>query len=380
MKITLLRACAEDRDFGLSKLLQAVAGVLTELGLEIDEIDLNDPEIPFFAGRSDGSGKTAEIFANIRASAGIVIAASAPLRMIYAAALRFLEYLRLPECGSAFAGKNCMLIVAAPDDGGEAEALEYLSRALSVAGAFDSVRIGLREGAADLENNAENKEIVEKQTEDFYRYVRQNRKFIVPKPWERLQEGMPFTKTEISPPAMTVSEIYEKLGIDENDTGRDEEIREIARLFDEKYSQHNEEGGRASGVAGEAGRVAGPLAGPDNPAQRAKGKTCRELTEALPGRFNPKEAQELAAAIVVSVSGAEAFEGWLDIRNTKCAYRAGRPDTDPDMTILADAAAWGDVLMGRFSAQKAFMTGRLKVRGNFALLRRFDRLFGMKGE
>ncbi|MDR2167058.1 MAG: SCP2 sterol-binding domain-containing protein [Clostridiales bacterium] len=43
--------------------------------------------------------------------------------------------------------------------------------------------------------------------------------------------------------------------------------------------------------------------------------------------------------------------------------------------VTADSRAWNDVLSKKVTAQKAFMMGQLKVRGNFVLLTKFDQMF-----
>ncbi|MCL2351152.1 MAG: SCP2 sterol-binding domain-containing protein [Firmicutes bacterium] len=356
MRITLLRAAAPNRDYGLSRLIETVSGVLTELGMEIEETDLYGADIPFFREDAPDAESIAGIISSARGSNGIVVAASAPMRMVCAAALRFLEYLRLPECAEAFAGKNCMLLAAAPAGGGEAEALEYLSRTLTAAGAYDGVRAGVREGP---ENEAGIAGIIEKQAEDFYRLVRQNRKFIVPKPANPFPGDEP-PKPERSGPKATLAEICERLNIDGNGARQDENVREIVKFFAEKH--------RGAVDAREPG------AGLTEPfAKRAV--TCRQTTRSLPGRFRPQASRGLSAVVAVSISGAESFEGWFEFNNAECVFHDGAPPDGPDMAILADAAAWGDVLAGKCSAQKAFMIGRLKVRGNFVLLPKFDQAF-----
>lgn len=103
-------------------------------------------------------------------------------------------------------------------------------------------------------------------------------------------------------------------------------------------------------------------------------KTCRQMTASLPHYFQASLAQDTKAAFQFNIFGEEEFSGYLVIKNKDSEYYDGQYDS-PDITIISNASVWQNVMRGRLTAQKAFMTGQLKVRGNFMLLNRFDQLY-----
>ncbi|MCL2217297.1 MAG: SCP2 sterol-binding domain-containing protein, partial [Defluviitaleaceae bacterium] len=106
-------------------------------------------------------------------------------------------------------------------------------------------------------------------------------------------------------------------------------------------------------------------------------KTARQITQNLPHYFQPQLSSGLQAVIQISITGEEAFEGFLYIHSTECSYSEGAAPA-PDIIIMADTAVWMDVLKNKHTAQKAFMIGGLKVRGDFVLLTKFDTLFKLE--
>ena len=104
------------------------------------------------------------------------------------------------------------------------------------------------------------------------------------------------------------------------------------------------------------------------------GNMLEEATAALPKKLNTKLSAGIKAIIQVNISGDKAFRGYICLHSNECTYEKGEAPA-PDMTIMTDSKTWQDVLEGKNTAQKSFMIGGLKVRGDFVLLSKFDTLF-----
>ena len=375
------------------KVKEIIKGVFLELESEFCEIDLGRIHPPFFDGEStravDG------IFERIRQSDGVVFASRTAFFSPSALLMNFLEYLGLPECEGILDEKHVMLVVFS-ESGGEKSALDALSNVMAHLGAYAVSRVGFRASHLDADGLAV--EIIGKACEDLYRALRQNRKYLIPQDFGRPANEPPANRRQAA-----------KVQAPDSFTDEQEEdIEELSRLFAQKIRladspsqagpkedaspasadrrEESQEKARADGhmpvspaattdatVTTLASEISSALQ-PDSPEPPPRAKTAKQVTQSLPHFFQPQLSAGLRAVIQFSITGSEEFAGYLSIHSTECAYTDGTAPA-PDIVIMADSGMWQDVLAGKFTAQKAFMVGGLKVRGDFVLLSKFDNLF-----
>ncbi len=366
MKIVIICGDTVNYDYNTAKLTKLVNDILTELGVEVSEIHLSECKVPL----SDGAMTKAagDILTAVDEASGVVFVTSVRLFSPSAMMHTLLEYFLLNP--KPLKGKNCLL-AAVSKNGGEKSALEYMSKAVGHFGAFDSVKIGLNESLVnEIEIDGTTKTVIEKQIEDFYRLVRAGRKFFIPGDYEAPAQSTTvrgITPDELAKympekPRMAVADIYKKLNLTELSGEGERDITELTQHFAKKLSSPETKNLLKEPL---------PYMG-GTPAPR--GKSCRQLTQSLPHYYQAQLANGLSADIAFVISGDDPFEGHIVIKNTECEYFDGTPP-NPDITIISDASVWNDVLKGKFTAQKAFMIGKLKVRGNFVLLTKFDQMF-----
>jgi putative sterol carrier protein len=105
--------------------------------------------------------------------------------------------------------------------------------------------------------------------------------------------------------------------------------------------------------------------------------TVKETFEAMATRFRPERAQGLQTVIQYDITGPEGCTYHVNIADGQCAVREGAAATPPALTLTMTAQDWLDMLGGKLSGQVAFMSGKLKHKGDMSLLMRLPGLFGI---
>lgn len=104
--------------------------------------------------------------------------------------------------------------------------------------------------------------------------------------------------------------------------------------------------------------------------------TVKETFEAMPGRFKPDRAQGVTAVLQYDITGPGGGTYYVNIADGKCTLGEG-PAVSPNLTLTMAAHDWLDMLAGKLNGQMAFMSGKLKHKGDMSLLMRLPGMFGI---
>jgi putative sterol carrier protein len=97
------------------------------------------------------------------------------------------------------------------------------------------------------------------------------------------------------------------------------------------------------------------------------------LDNVLPEKFDPEKAAGLSAVVQFKISGDDGGEWVLTIKDGKLEITDGTVD-GPNMTLIMKDKDYVSLVNGKLSGQKAFMTGKLKFKGDMNLGMKMQKL------
>ena len=380
MKIASIFAAMPGNQSGLINIKNIVSETLTDLGIEPEEINLGYRSLPYYDGiKSEYMNTIADA---IRTSNGVIFYVSASFGLPGALLQTLAEHFSYPEYADIMADKNCFIIVNC-DDGTGAAAISAMDLTLYNMGAFTGARVLVDKGFMEkMEQGSKNFILIERLCEDYYRSLRQQRILYRPGASIVKVQSEP-VQLPVSKPALNAEIKYEEkvhsntlaqslkpIAYEQKvpsvesslSDGRQKDIDEISNFFAKKFKVNDDE----SLEFNETVQI--------STAPSAQKITLAQKTSALTHYFKAGQADGLKAVISLNISGKDAFEGYIEINGVDCDFHMGLADA-ADVSIIAEGSKWSEIIKGKTSAQKAFMIGQIKVRGNFVLLSRFDQLF-----
>ena len=102
--------------------------------------------------------------------------------------------------------------------------------------------------------------------------------------------------------------------------------------------------------------------------------TVKETFDAMVSRFRADKAAGVNATIQYDISGDQGGTWHAVIKDGACAVNAG-PAANPNLTLGMSAQDWLDMVGGKLSGQMAFMSGKLKLKGDMGLAMKVGSLF-----
>src|SRR5260370_42460809 len=91
--------------------------------------------------------------------------------------------------------------------------------------------------------------------------------------------------------------------------------------------------------------------------------TPQQIFDSMRGSFQPAKAKGVHARYQWDLSGPNGGQWWVDVNNGTYKMGKGRVE-HPNVTFVAKAKDWVAVSNGQLSGTWAYLTGRLKIRGD----------------
>jgi len=102
--------------------------------------------------------------------------------------------------------------------------------------------------------------------------------------------------------------------------------------------------------------------------------TPQQVFDAMRDSFQPAKAKGVHAKYQWDLSGPNGGEWWIDVNDG--TYKMGKGKIpDPNVTFIAKDKDWVAICHDQLSGTWAYMTGRLKVRGDQGVARKLGEIF-----
>jgi putative sterol carrier protein len=104
--------------------------------------------------------------------------------------------------------------------------------------------------------------------------------------------------------------------------------------------------------------------------------SVKEVFEKMPEVFNPAAAAGMNSVFQFHITGAEGGDWYVTIKDGACSVSTGVFENPTVALTLADVD-WLAMCNGTLNGMTAFMTGKLKAKGDIMAAQRIPSLFPM---
>jgi putative sterol carrier protein len=109
-------------------------------------------------------------------------------------------------------------------------------------------------------------------------------------------------------------------------------------------------------------------------AKEPSNTTPQEVFNGMRQSFQAEKAKGVHARYQWELSGPNGGQWWIDVDDGK--YKMGKGKiSNPNVTLVAKDKDWVAVSNGKLGGTWAYMTGRLKIRGDQGLARKLGEIF-----
>lgn len=342
MKVIVL--CANWLSTRLENVLEHAKETLQELEVQLEVIQLDT--LPYYIDEVESP--LAQIIANkIAESRGVIGMATVHTAGMHSSMHSFFEHI---ERYTTQVSQVPFMAVTYTKGLGERQAAYQMLQAWSMIGGNDAGYVGLNEGM----DEAYMIQTIEKAIEGFYRTVKQERKQQLCSE-ALLLRGTPITHLKESTQREKESQHTINLSTQEQN------IQEFTELFARQTAQD------------EVTYPTGISAYERQEVKKQAIKKERTGLARLPHYFVAQYAKDLDLTVQFIVSDTRE-QGYIMISGGDCTYEEGVL-MSPMLEITLTQALLQELLSQKITYQKAFMIGRIKVKGNFILVPKLDQLF-----
>jgi len=102
--------------------------------------------------------------------------------------------------------------------------------------------------------------------------------------------------------------------------------------------------------------------------------TVKETFDGMASKFQPSKAAGVNATIQYDITGDQPGIWHAVIKDGACQVNSGAAPT-PNLTLTMSSQDWLDMIGGKLSGQMAFMSGKLKLKGDMGLAMKVGSLF-----
>jgi len=111
--------------------------------------------------------------------------------------------------------------------------------------------------------------------------------------------------------------------------------------------------------------------------QKQEIMTVTETIKKMQEHFNPTAAAGLNKILQLNISGDQGGTWALKIANQACELIPGGVEK-PNLTLSLNDTDWLAMVEGKLNPMNAYMTGKLKAKGDIGLATRIANIFGLK--